>query len=576
MFNRKSLNIGRSLLNSFYKRNKFNFCDIQRDEMETDVLIVGGGPAGLATAIKLKQLAKYHNKEIDVSIVEKGSEIGAHILSGNCFQPDGLNALIPDWKERGAPVKTKVSEDKFLLLTENYSINIPTFLLPKTIHNHGNYLISLSELCRWLGQEAESLGVNLFTGFSANDLLYKDGHIEGIITNEFGIGKDGKRKDNFQAGNIIKAKMTVLAEGCRGSLTERVIKKYDLRKHPQHYGIGLKEVWEVPKDHPHFKPGLVQHTSWWPLDTKTYGGSFMYHIEPNLIHAGFVIGLDYENPYLNPYEEFQRWKTHKAIRKYFEGARCISYGARCLNEGGYYSIPTLNFPGGVIVGDAAGFLNVAKIKGTHNAFFSGINAAETIFDEVFMKDRNEYGINLREYNDKMKNSNIFNELYETRNFQGAFKNGLFFGLIHGFITSLLRGKEFWTFKSDKKDSEYYKKANQSENINYPKHDGVLTFDLLTNLSRSGTNHDHDQPSHLRIKEEVKESPLKSHDIYGSPEERYCPAKVYEFVKDEKGEPKLQINAQNCLHCKCCSIKAVDEYIDWNVPQGGEGPKYTIM
>jgi electron-transferring-flavoprotein dehydrogenase len=554
----------------------FNFCEVQREVIETDVLVVGGGPAGLATAIRLKQLAKEHNKEIDVCVVEKGSEIGAHILSGNIFQPDGLTELIPNWKEKGAPVTTEVTKDKYLLLTKNYSLEIPNIFLPKNSQNHGNYVVSLSQLCRWLGQEAEELGVNLFTGFAANDVVYNNGHVEGIITNDFGISKSGKKKDNYQAGNIIKAKQTVFAEGCRGSLSERVIEKYNLRKNPQHYAIGVKEVWEVPDGHPYFEAGLVQHSIWWPLDAKTYGGSFMYHMKPNLIHAGFVVSLDYENPYLNPYEEFQRWKTHKAIRKNFEGAKCIQYGSRCLNEGGYYSIPTLNFPGGVLVGDCAGFLNVSKIKGTHNAFHSGIIAANTIYDEIILKGRPDYGLNLSNYDKKMKESKVLSEMFQSRNFQGAFRNGLFFGLIHGFVTSFMKGKEFWEFKPKLKDTEHTKKAKDCKKIDYPKHDGTITFDLLDNLARSGTNHDHDQPSHLRVKSNNADSPLKSYNEYAAIEERYCPAKVYEFIKDEKSEARLQINAQNCLHCKCCSIKSLDEYLDWNVPQGGEGPKYTVM
>jgi electron-transferring-flavoprotein dehydrogenase len=552
--------------------------DIQREEIETDVLIVGGGPAGLATAIKLQQLAQQHNKQIDVTIVEKGSEIGSHIISGNCFESHALDELIPNWKEKGAPVETKVKKDKFLILTKNGSISIPEMFLPSSIHNRGNYIISLSQLCRWLGKEAEELGVNVFTGFAANELNYDEEgkSVQGIVTNDFGIGKDGKRKASFQPGNIIKAKMTVLAEGCRGSLTERAIAKFNLRSHPQHYGIGLKEVWEVPDNHPHFMPGLVQHTVAWPLDIKTYGGSFMYHMKPNIIHIGFVVGLDYTNPYLNPYEEFQKFKTHKEVRKYLEGGRCIEYGSRCLNEGGYYSIPKLNFPGGVLVGDSAGFLNVSKIKGTHNAISSGIAAAESIFNEFCLKENNNYGIDLAEYNEKIKQSRISKELYLSRNFQGAFSKNLYFGLIHGFITSILKGKEFWSFKSKKKDCDYYHKGKESPKIEYPKHDGVLTFDLLENLARSGTNHDHDQPSHLRIKKDKNDTPMISFKEYGAPEERFCPAKVYEFVKDEKDQPKLQINAQNCLHCKCCSIKMVNEYIDWNVPQGGEGPKYNLM
>lgn len=571
------------LVKYFLKINSKKFCstqedELQRDEIETDVLIVGGGPAGLATAIRLQQLAKAQDKTLDVTIIDKGSEIGSHILSGNCFEAECLSELIPDWKEKGAPLETLVKKDKFMILTKNFSVSIPEIFLPKTIHNKGNYIISLSQLCRWLGTQAEELGVNIYSGFAGNELLYDkdEKSVQGVILNDVGISKSGKKKDSFQAGNIIKAKYTVLAEGSRGSLTERALTKFNLRNHPQHYGIGLKEVWEVPDNHAHFEPGLVQHTVHWPLDTKTYGGSFMYHMKPNLIHIGFVVGLDYENPYLNPYEEFQQFKTHKEIRKYLEGGRCIQYGSRSLNEGGYYSIPQLNFPGGLLVGDCAGFLNVSKIKGTHNAIFSGMTAANMIFNEMFVKGNSSYGVNLNEYDSKIKNSKIKDELFLSRNFQGAFSRNLYFGLFHAFISNLIKGKEFWEFKSNKKDADYYKPAKDCKKIEYPKHDGVLTFDLLENLARSGTNHDHDQPSHLKIKKGKEQVPLTSFETFAGPEERFCPAKVYEFVKDENDKPKLQINSQNCLHCKTCSIKMLEEYIDWNVPQGGEGPKYTIM
>lgn len=559
-------------------RQAYPFCEIQRDEIETDVLVVGGGPAGLAAAIKLQQLASSQNRTLDVTLIDKGPEIGAHILSGCCFQADGLTDLIPDWKEKGAPVHSEVTEDRFLVMTEKSSLRVPNFLLPNYINNHGNYNISLGELCAWLGKQAEELGVNVYTGFAANQVLYnkEETQVEGVILNDVGISKLGKKKEGYQPGNVIKAKLTVLAEGCRGSLSERILKKYNLRHNPQHYGLGVKEVWEVPESNPNFKDGLVQHTTSWPLDMRTYGGTFMYHMKPNLIHVGIVIGLDYENPYLNPYEEFQRWKTHPHIRKFFEGGRCISYGARTLNEGGYYAIPHLSFPGGVLVGDAAGFLNVSKIKGTNNAIISGITAAETIFEDYVAKESQEYGVNLSNYDAKMKKSKVVNELYQTRNFQGAFSKGLLFGLSHAFVTNLMGGRELWKFSSKLRDTDYTQKAANHKKIEYPKHDGKLTFDLLDNLARSGTNHDHDQPSHLKIKPDKKDSPLKSYNEYAAPEERFCPAKVYEFIKDENDKPKLQINAQNCVHCKACSIKMIDEYIDWNVPQGGEGPKYMIM
>ena len=546
----------------------------ERDELETDVVIVGAGPAGLSTAIKLKQLALANNKEIDVTIVEKGSEVGSHILSGNCFEPYALTELIPNWKEKGAPITTQVTKDKFLVLFKNSHISIPGFLIPKDSHNKGNYVVSLSEVCRWLGKEAEDLGVNIFTGFSSSDVLTnkENNKIEGIMTNDFGIGKNGKKKENYQAGVNIKAKYTVLAEGCRGSISEKILDKFNLRTTPQKYGLGLKEVWEVPENHPLFSPGLVQHSVLWPLTSKEYGGSFMYHMAPNIIHIGFVVGLGYENPYINPYEEFQRFKTHKEIRKYLEGGRCISYGARTMNSSGFYSIPKMAFPGGLFVGCSAGLLNVAKIKGAHNAIRSGIIAAQSI-EQVLREEKTDLG---KLYETNFNKSPIYTELYQSRNFKGGYNKNLFLGMIHTFFTSLIRGKEFWSLKPTKKDSECTKKKADFKPIEYPKHDGKLTFDLLENLARSGTNHEHDQPCHLKIKPDLKLSSIKSLKEFGGPEERFCPAKVYEFIKNEKGEDVLQINAQNCVHCKCCSIKMVDEYIDWTVPEGSGGPKYNLM
>ena len=558
------------------KHNKFS-SDVNestRDELETDVVIVGAGPSGLSTAIKLKQLALASNREIDVTVVEKGSEIGSHILSGNVFEANALTELIPEWKAKGAPVNTKVVQDRFLILTKNNKLSIPKFLLPKDSHNKGNYVISLSELCRWLGKEAEELGVNVFTGFSANDVILnkEKNHIEGIMTGDFGIGKNGEKKDNYQAGVNIKAKYTVLAEGCHGSISEKILDKFKLRNTPQKYGLGLKEIWEVPENHPHFKPGLVQHSVLWPLSTKEYGGSFMYHMELNIIHIGFVVGLGYENPYINLYEEFQQFKTHPEIRKFLDGGRCISYGARTMNSSGFYSIPKMAFPGGLFVGCSAGLLNVAKIKGAHNAIRSGIIAANTI-DSALQDGKVDFG---KLYETNFNKSKIHAELHQSRNFKGGFNYGLFPGMIHSFLTSFLKGKEFWSIKPTKKDSECTKPKSGYKPIEYPKHDGKLTFDLLENLARSGTNHEHDQPSHLKIKKDKLASNQKSFNEYGAPEERFCPAKVYEFIKNDKGENILQINAQNCLHCKCCSIKMVDDYIDWTVPEGKGGPKYNLM
>lgn len=574
-------------LNYILKTNfsKRRMCSIvEREILETDILIVGGGPAGLASAIKLAQLCKEKDQNLDITVVEKGEEIGSHILSGNCFESSSLDELIPDWKKReDCPIKTKVTKDIFkILLNENRSLNIPEFLLPKNINNHDNYIISLSQLCRWLSKEAEELGVNIFTGFSAKKLYFEknnqnEDEICGIITSDLGLNKKGEKKENFQAGNIIKAKQTIFAEGCRGSLTEEIIKRFNLRnsKH-QHYGLGLKEVWEIDvSKNKFFSPGIVQHTVLWPTDQDVYSGSFMYHMAPNYIHFGFVVGLDYKNPYLNPYEEFQKLKNHPDIKKYLEHGQCISYGARTLNEGGFFSLPKLTFPGGLLVGCSAGMLNVAKIKGTHNAIKSGILAAESIFENInLLSEKREIDC----YQKKFNKSSIYKELYETRNFHGGFKYGFLFGLLHGGIISFLKGREFWNFFPKKKDSETTLKTSQVKRIDYSnnKKDGKLTFDILDNLSRSGTNHEHDQPIHLIVKDNLK--PNISLLEYDGPEQRFCPAKVYEFIDSGKKENEkiLQINAQNCLHCKCCSIKMIDEYIEWTVPEGGDGPKYSIL
>lgn len=553
------------------------FCS-KREVLETDILIVGGGPAGLSTAIKLAQLAKEKSKQIDITLIEKGEEIGSHILSGCCFESKVLNELIPDWKTKNPPFDTEVSEDSFkILLNKEKAISIPNFFFPKSLSNHGNHIISLSQLTRWLATQAEELGVNIFPGFSAKSLYLSEDKkvVKGVYTNDFGISKKGEKKDNFELGNLLTAKQVILAEGCRGSISEQIIEMFNLRgdRH-QHYGLGLKEVWEVDLEkNKDFKPGLVQHTVLWPLDSKTYSGSFMYHMKPNLIQIGYVVGLDYKNPYINPYEEFQKFKTHKEVKKYLENARCIEYGARALNEGGFYSLPKLTFPGGLIVGCSAGMLNVAKIKGTHNAIKSGIIAAKAIFDEFDnLENKNE----IIKYQEEFNKSEIYKELYLTRNTHGAFSyGGLFFGMFQTFISNLIGGKEFWKFIPRGKDSEKLLPKEKFSKKVYDKKDGKLTFDLLENLSRSGTNHNHDQPIHLQVKDD--KVPLISLNKYDAPEERFCPAKVYEFVPDESTKKmKLQINAQNCLHCKCCSIKMINEYINWTVPEGKGGPKYNLL
>lgn len=568
--------------------------DEPRESVPYDVLIVGAGPAGLSAAIRIKQLAQERGKDLSVCVVEKGAEVGAHILSGNVFEPKGLSELIPNWRELGAPLETEVTSDHFLFLTnDNKSYELPQVFLPPQLHNEGNYIISLGKLVRWLGQHAEGLGVEIFPGFSAAEVLYgKDGAVEGIATRDMGIAKDGTRKSSYARGMELRARQTLFAEGCRGSCSEEVMKKFDLRKdaQPQTYGLGVKEVWEIPEEK--LKPGYVQHTLGWPLQSgpfdKTFGGSFLYHMKPNLVLLGFVVGLDYENPYLNPYEEFQRWKHHPAVSSHLEGGKCISYGARCLNEGGYHAIPKLTFPGGGLIGCSAGFLNALKIKGTHTAIGSGRIAGESVFERLTSStspsvaeageiDAAEGAIEVTEYQTNMEKSWVFDELKAVRNCHNAFHYGVLPGLMHSGISMFVtKGKEPWTLNNTKKDSERTKKASECKPIEYPKPDGKLSFDLLSNLSRSGTNHE-DQPSHLRVKPELADVPSElSYPVYAGPEQRFCPARVYEYTKTPEGKPKLVINAQNCVHCKCCSIKMPKEYINWTVPEGGGGPAYEIM
>ncbi|EGR27321.1 hypothetical protein IMG5_197890 [Ichthyophthirius multifiliis] len=560
------------------KLNQYYFSN-HREQMSYDVLIVGGGPAGLSAAIRLKQLELEYNHPISVCLIEKGSQIGSHILSGNCFEPNALDELLPGWRgmENRPPVNTRVVHDKFMILfDQEKSIEIPNFLLPSTLHNHNNYIISLGELCVWLGEYATNLGVDIFPGTAGAELLYNEkGAVIGVATKDMGISKEGIKKENYTPGIELLAKQTIFSEGCRGSLTEEIAQKFNLRENSdsQIYGIGLKEVWEVPTEK--FQSGLVQHTVGWPLDKYTYGGSFLYHKDPNQIHIGYVIGLQYQNPNLNPYEEFQRFKTHKQIREMLKGGTCISYGARAINAGGYFSIPKLSFPGGVLIGCGAGFLNVAKIKGTHNAMKSGMVAGENIYKSIALEDCQQ-GLEIKNYQKDMENSWVYKELYDFRNTKNAFKYGLYPGLaLNGFQCNITKGKEPWNLRNKIKDSEQFKE-NQKP-IHYPKKDGVLTFDLLENLTRSGTYHDHDQPSHLKIKKGKEDVAIeKSLKKYGGPESKFCPAGVYEFVQDEKGEPKLQINAQNCIHCKTCSIKMVEEYINWTIPEGSGGPNYNGM
>ena len=540
--------------------------------MAYDVVIVGAGPAGLAAACKIKQT----NPAYSVCVLEKGSEVGAHILSGAVFEPTALNELFPDWQSMSAPLNTPVTDDHILLLQEQKQIKVPGLFAPKTMKNHGNYIISLGNFCRWLATQAENLGVEIFPGFSAAEILYgENDEVLGIATGDMGLSKTGEKKDSYMQGMELHAKFTLFAEGCRGHLGKQLINKYQLDKDkdPQHYGLGIKELWKIPAEQ--HQPGLVVHSAGWPLsETDTLGGGFLYHLEDNQVAVGLITNLSYSNPYLSPYDEFQRYKQHPSIKQYLQGGERITYGARAITKGGLQSQPKMSFPGGLLIGDDAGTLNFAKIKGSHTAMKSGMVAAETVCTAL---DQSQHNIDLTTYASNYKASWAYKELHQQRNFGPAqHKFGYLLGSAYAFVDiNIFNGLLPWTLKDPIADHATLKKISECKPISYPKYDGVISFDKPSSVFLSNTNHEEEQPCHLILKD--PQLPIEQNlALYNEAAQRYCPAGVYEVVKDAESGSKFQINAQNCVHCKTCDIKEPSQNINWVSPEGGGGPNYPNM